>query len=124
MLALASDWIIAAAAVPVVSVAAVAVSKSTWRAACRAGRWAKREAREAVSESLAEMVSPDIKRMGDSLGGSLDALRAENREQHAAVETALATLSSRVDGLDGRLTALEERAREAGPQTVRFGRDP
>ncbi len=112
------DWVIAAALVPVVSAAALVVAKAIWRLACRFGRWFKRETRLAVGESITELVSPEIKKVGASLGASLDTLREENRTQHAAVESALATLSARQDNVESRLATLEARVYEAGPQTI------
>lgn len=92
----ASDIILAAVLVPVLSLAAVQIAR-------RLGRWIDRAIRRAFAETVSEVVAPDLARMGNRLGQSVDELRQQNAREHRVTAVRLSKIEDRLEVLESKL---------------------
>lgn len=91
-----SDVLLAAVLVPVASLAAVQTAR-------RIGRWFDRAFRRAFAETVSEVVAPDLARMGNRLGQSVDELRQQNTREHRVTAVRLGKIEERLEALEGKL---------------------
>lgn len=75
------------------------------------GAWIRKARREMFRSDVALVIEPALNKLGSSLGKSLDELRDQNSKDHAEVQR-------RLSELEVRLTAVEHKVNESGPQTI------
>lgn len=99
-----------AAAVIIPLVSLIVVSGGKW-----VGRWLRRAMIDSFTDAVRDIVTPDIKRMGDSLGASLDQLREESRADHAMVTERIDVQTTRIDILTERIDRIDSTVAQFTP---------
>ncbi len=73
------------------------------------GRWFTRSVAHSFSEQVVDVMAPDMARLGNRLGQSIDELRMANTAEHRADQSRLAAVEERLDAVEDRLIALDGR---------------
>lgn len=74
-----------------------------------AGRWFVKSLSHSFSEQVVEVMAPDMARLGNRLGQSIDELRVSNTAEHRADQKRLSGVEERLDAVEERLIALDGR---------------
>ncbi len=73
------------------------------------GRWFTKSLAHSFSEQVADVMAPDMARLGNRLGQSIDELRIANTLEHRADQARLGAVEDRLDAVEERLIALDGR---------------
>ena len=103
-------------AVVVAAVTAVTIALALWSAKM-IGRWFTRSVAHSFSEQVVEVMAPDMARLGNRLGQSIDELRMTNTTEHRADQARLTAVEHRLDAVEDRLVALDGRLPYRPPGT-------
>jgi len=87
---------------------ALCIALSLW-AGKLIGRWFTKSLAHSFSEQVSEVMAPDMARLGNRLGQSIDDLRISNSFEHRADQTRLSAVEERLDAVEDRLIALDGR---------------
>ena len=110
-------------AVIVAAATAVTIALALWSAKL-IGRWFTRSVARSFSEQVVEVMAPDMARLGNRLGQSIDELRVTNTTEHRADQARLTAVEHRLDAVEDRLVALDGRLPYRPPGTRTRETDP
>ena len=103
------DVIIAAIAIPVMSLLAVKLASRLMRLAGRIWRWVLKQGATQAAEAVDSLMTPRLDALEAGIMSSMDEIRQDNARDHSEVQRRLGGVEVRLSDVEARLAAVEAR---------------